>query len=199
MIVTEEFLTQAQPAPFSPIELTTSDIPQILDLIAAVRDALPEGEKHFLKPKTSAELTALLENGGSILAMKPRDGGSLAALTIVNRERENLAVLQSVCVHPDFKRLGLVSALMEHSEKWARENSISLFLAKVATANEKSQQLFFSAGFRVARVGTDEELGYAFNIFAKSLPPLANCHALPSNRSYGTCYPATAREAAFTS
>lgn len=199
MIVTEEFLTQAQPAPFSPIELTTSDIPQILDLIAAVREALPEDEKHFLKPKTSAELTALLENSGSILAMKSRDGGSLAALTIVNRERGNTAVLQSVCVHPDFKRLGLVSALMEHGEKWARENSISLLLAKVATANEKSQQLFFSAGFRVARVGTDEELGYAFNIFAKPLPPLANCRALPSNGIHGTHYPATAREAALTS
>lgn len=192
MIVTETFLTQAQPAPFSPIELTTSDIPQILDLIAAVRDALPEGEKHFLKPKTSAELTALLENGGSILAMKPRDEGRLAALTIVNREKEDMAVLQSVCVHPDFKRLGLVSALMEHSEGWARENSISLLLAKVATANQKSHRLFSSAGFRVARTGTDEELGYEFNIFAKSLPPLANCRALPSNGIYGTSSPASA-------
>ncbi|MBL8637509.1 MAG: GNAT family N-acetyltransferase [Alphaproteobacteria bacterium] len=192
MIVTETFLTQAQPAPFSPIELTTSDIPQILDLIAAVRDALPEGEKHFLKPKTSAELTALLENGGSILAMKPRDEENLAALTIVNREKEDMAVLQSVCVHPVFKRLGLVSALMEHSEKWARENSISLLLAKVASANEKSLRLFASAGFRVARVGIDEELGYEFNIFAKSLPPLANCRALPSNGIYGTSSPAAA-------
>lgn len=192
MIVTKTFLTQAQPAPFSPIELTTSDIPQILDLIAAVRDALPEGEKHFLKPKTSAELTALLENGGSILAMKPRDEGRLAALTIVNREKGDMAVLQSVCVHPDFKRLGLVSALMEHSEGWARENSISFLLAKVATANQKSHRLFFSAGFMVARVGTDEELGYEFNIFAKSLPPLANCRALPSNGTYGTSSPASA-------
>ena len=192
MIVTEEFLTQAQPAPFSLIELTASDIPLILDLIAAVREVLPEGEKHFLKPKTSAELTALLENGGSILAMKSRDEGNLAALTIVNREKENLAVLQSVCVHPDFKRLGLVSALMEHSEKWARENSISLLLAKVASANEKSLRLFDFAGFRVARVGIDEELGYAFNIFAKPLPPLANCRALPSNGAYGTSSPTAA-------
>lgn len=189
MIVTEEFLTRASSAPFSPLELTACDIPQILDLIAAVRESLSEDKKHFLKPKTAPELAALLEAGGSILAMKATGQDSLAALTIVNREKEGLAVLQSVCVHPDFKRLRLVSALMRHGEDWARANNISCLLAKVACTNTGSNQLFSSSGFRVARTGTDEELGYAFNIFAKSLPPLANCRALPSNRGHGVHYP----------
>lgn len=186
MIVTEKFLTQAMPAAFSPLELTADDIPQVLDLIKAVRDSLPEDTKHFLKPKTSAELTALLANGGSILAMRENEQNSLAALIIINREKENTAVLQSVCVHPNFKRQGLMRDLMQHSQEWARENGISLLLAKVACANTGSHSLFSSAEFRIARTGEDDELGYTFDIFAKSLRPLANCRALPSHGAYGT-------------
>ena len=175
--------------------LFPSDFEQAVNLIEAVRDHLPDGIKHHLKPKTLSDLFnhhrnndlilgAVTPNGDLVALMIAQAGGT-APIRPAFLAQEDTALIQSVCIHPDHTGATggkIIQKLFAAVEEWGQSQSgLKHLSAKIAISNDKSMNAFLRQGFAIAHNGADLEAGYDAVIVQKAIPALAESHVFTFN------------------
>jgi GNAT superfamily N-acetyltransferase len=139
--------------------LNETDIPHILQLYETIKVVLEK--PYHLKEKTPEALQAHLQSGMKIIGVY--DQGKLVGsvmLTEIDKapdtakifpeiphttENASIVIMQMLMVHPDHCKRGIAGKMHEEAQKIYPE---ALFLAKVATDNQKSLNSFASKGFQ---------------------------------------------------
>lgn len=163
-----------------PLILTAADIPLFLKLQTKALKALPEDEKHFLKPRTAKNLKGHMAAPMPVIGIKkngfltaqalltfPKYDDSVVNLNgyPVSNEDCTTAVLQSLCVDPDIKGKGLSQKILHAAVTIASMKGYCHILAKVAKTNAPSMASFLKSGFQCACEGTDPAEKYPVYYF----------------------------------
>ena len=165
--------------------LTINDIDAFLALQEKVRRTLADDVKHHLKGRTREDLIAHVNAGMPLFGIKTDDGQLVGqalvsfpdhpaaknynGYPIYSEEKEKIALIQSVCIDPDFRGRDLPAMIHNHMTDIVPQYKRTVFLAKVADTNPASQKSFVNNGFNVAAKGLDPDKGYAATYFKKDV------------------------------
>ncbi len=154
-------------------ELTSADLPPLLDLHRAVVDALPDpglfrlfgGAERFLADHLGARGTSLgvfagdgLVAYGSLTRPAADDLDNYAGDLGWPPERAGrVALLSAAMVHPAHRVQGLHRALIAARVARARELGVPELLVRAAPANAVSRRTLLSHGFAVTWLGVQRE------------------------------------------
>lgn len=184
------------------IHLTTEYMQQAYDLMTYVRDHLPEQQKHFLRAKSLAELFAHHSREDLMLGIKTPSGqivslliaqpSGIPSITPHFNFGNGTALVQSVCIHPDYAGKSLIDDLFMHLNDWAlHHKAVTHLHAKISFANSKSIQAFLKKGFSLVHAGSDPAQNYGAVVVQKEIHPLAQTVLFPSNTLHGLAISST--------
>ena len=93
------------------------------------------------------QLTYLLLKAKSHVLVVSADNILVGSIIVLLRRNIGNARIYSLNVHPEYRRKGLASILMDHSEKLLREKGFKNITLEVGVRNESAQSLYYSKGF----------------------------------------------------
>lgn len=149
--------------------LTGNDVPAILLLLEKVRNRLPAGSSHWLKPRNEKDLISHFRAANVGVGIFTLDEGRLIASVLLknlkNPEspkdfygytnfprdlvRHGVWAVQSVACDPDYQGQGLATTLLENVSLPGAD----CLVAKISTDNTSSRTAFFRAGFNYVASG----------------------------------------------
>ncbi len=153
--------------------LTKDDIKGFADLQMVVLAALPEGKKHFLKPRSEKDLLAHFDDGMPIIGAKDENGKLVAGALMSYPSRDAVmniddypisnkhttAVIQSLMCHPDHEGKGLGKHIVQVAVDLAAQKGLGCVVAKVAQDNP-SHATFIKGEFVRAAWAVDQNGNY---------------------------------------
>lgn len=152
-------------APHTVALLDHGDLPDFLALHETVVASLPQNGGHFVKKRTLADLHAHLAGGHHAIAVYSAAGELIAQALLTFPDRagasnlkgypfgqklpeDDCAVIQSLGVHPDHKKCGLVEKLFIAAQMVAGAYGRTHIVAKMDAANTRSYTAFNNGGYR---------------------------------------------------
>ncbi len=155
-----------------------------------VVENLGEGEKHFVKHRTAADIAQHLQSGHYAIGIYAINGQMIAQALVALPDMEgasNLkgypfgdklpvdasAVIQSVGVHPDHKKCGLTEKLFEAAKIVAQNEGRAHLVAKMSAGNTRSYSAFNNAGYSQfgGNIAVGDE-GYESAFMVQKLTPV---------------------------
>ncbi len=121
---------------------TKDDMPAILEL-----------EKICFKEETfhKKQIEYLLRKARSLFLVASFEGEIVGSIIILLRKHISNARIYSLNVHPSYRRIGIASLLMEHSERLLSNMGYRNFTLEAGVNNIAAQNLYTSKGFSVER------------------------------------------------
>ncbi len=113
--------------------------------------ALLELENICLKEEkfNKNQLRYLLLKAKSLVLVAVLENKIIGSIIILLRSSIFNARIYSLNVHPDYRRAGIGSRLMDSAEKFAKEKDFRIITLEVGTNNEVAQSLYKKKGFFV--------------------------------------------------
>lgn len=189
-MLNENYAKAASAEQFTIARLTSASMPQVATLLVETQTALPDDQKHFIKPQSLTDLRRHAHYGFPVLGAIENNTGRLAAVLLMTPAEKaefgrNLtdypkevmesgaAVVQCVAVHPAYQGHGLMNKMLKSAEELAAKEHIFELVAKVANSNGASTRGFLKASFTDAVTGIDPAKGYDVTYWKKSCESLA--------------------------
>ena len=97
-------------------------------------------------------------------------GQAIGYFAILKKEDSNIGEVGEAVVSPDFRRQGIMSAMMEHLIKIAREHEISALFGKAVTIHPVSQRVNHKFGFVSTALMISETANVVFKGFDEDYP-----------------------------
>jgi GNAT superfamily N-acetyltransferase len=135
-----------------------------LDTVVALRVALLREHKNnpvyrHLRPDVTSRARRLfaqqLNSPGEVTFLAERDGRAIGILRCVESAGSPLllpaqyAYVSSVYVLPEARRTGVLTALMEHAEAWAREAGLEEFRLHSVATSDATNSAWDALGFEI--------------------------------------------------
>ncbi len=116
--------------------------------------ALIELENLCLKEEkfNKKQLRYLLLKAKSLVLVAVLENKIIGSIIILLRSSIFNARIYSLNVHPDYRRAGIGSQLMDSAEKFAKEKDFRTITLEVGTNNKAAQNLYKKKGFFVDRI-----------------------------------------------
>lgn len=160
--------TNIQDSCYSPFFLSAAHISLAVQFLAAVRNTQPCTKSHHLKPKDANDFEKIVANGGAMIAVCDANN-SLISLALAKHDADKIGRIESVCITPAYRGLGLGGRMLALAEEWGITSGNQILQAKIAKDNVKSHSLFTGRGFTEGQEGFDAEGQYAFFIMQKNI------------------------------
>jgi ribosomal-protein-alanine N-acetyltransferase len=117
---------------------TKKDLSDLVDL-----ESICFKEETFSKK----QLTYLLLKAFSIVLVASTDKILIGSIVVLLRRKIGNARIYSLNIHPEYRRKGIASMLMDSSEKLLREKGFKNITLEVGVHNKPAQSLYYSRGF----------------------------------------------------
>jgi ribosomal-protein-alanine N-acetyltransferase len=117
-------------------------------------EALFDLEKLCFKEETfnKSQLRYLLLKARSLVLVASIDGRIIGSMIVLLRNTISHARIYSLNVHPDFRRKGMASQLMDTSLEFLKNRGYKKLTLEVGITNKAAQNLYLSKGFSVDKV-----------------------------------------------
>lgn len=175
------------PDQFETCLLVKSAFGEVVKILEDVREALPENERHFIKPQSLSDLYNHHSRGFPVLGSIDKKTGKIAAVLLItpsegsdaNPKLANYpqsvkecdtAIISSVATASGYS--GQMESLLHHALQYAAGKLMGVW-AKVSDENARSSKRFRDAGFEDRIHGEDPVKGYAVTYYRKSLTGIA--------------------------
>ncbi len=114
-------------------------------------DALLSLEETCFKEETfhKKQLRYLLSKAKSIVQVAEIDGNIIGSMIILLRNHISNARIYSLNVHPEYRRAGIASLLMDTALEYLKEQGFKNITLEVGVNNKAAQNLYRSKGFFV--------------------------------------------------
>ncbi len=115
------------------------------------------------------QLRYLLLKAQSYVLVASTDNIILGSIIILLRRNIGNARIYSLNVHPEYRRKGMASMLMDSSEKLLREKGFRNITLEVGIYNKPAQALYYSKGFVMDKIlkGYYKDGGDAYHLIKK--------------------------------
>jgi ribosomal-protein-alanine N-acetyltransferase len=101
---------------------------------------------------TRKQVKYLLLKAKSIILISIIEDKTIGSIIILLRKHIFNARIYSLNVHPEYRRKGVASSLMDHALDMLRENGCKVVTLEVGINNRAAQNLYKSKGFTVDRI-----------------------------------------------
>ena len=128
-------------------------------------------EKISFKEETfhKKQLTYLLLKAHSLVLVASTDNILIGSIIVLLRRNIGNARIYSLNVHPEYRRKGIASMLMDSSEKLLMEKGFRNITLEVGVENKPAQSLYYSKGFVLDKIlkGYYKDGGDAYHLIKK--------------------------------
>ena len=125
--------------------------PHIRQAVKDDLDALLSLEKICYKEETfhMGQLKYLLLKAKSIVLVAEIEGNTIGSIIILLRKHILNARIYSLNVHPEYRRMGIASSLMDFASEIIEKNGYDNITLETGINNSAAQNLYSSKGFHV--------------------------------------------------
>lgn len=136
---------KASPVTYNISQVSPSDAEDVAKLIYRTYDYSYSKEELYFPKKIEKTLTGKEKLG---VITRSEDGRALGYFAILKKEDSNIAEVGEAVVSPNHRRQGIMSGMMEHLIKVARDHHLLALFGKAVTIHPVSQRVNQKFGFK---------------------------------------------------